>query len=328
MTVLCEPMLLKAAGKHSLWGGDKLIREYGKDYLEAPLAETWECSTHDNGLSIVDSGIWKGRTLKSVLKEHPEFLGSKYEKIGEIPVIVKFIDADKDLSIQVHPDDEFAAHYENGALGKAEMWYVAEALPGSKLIYGFYDNVSKKVVNEKLASGNIVELLQKIPVNSGDCFYIKPGVVHAIGKGILLVEVQEKSDLTYRLYDYGRKDKNGNQRMLHIEKALNVCCFKKSDVHDRKMRCFRYTKDVLLATICQCKYFNVKRYSANLDVKDKSPLGRESLNSFLIFVCLKGNGSIFSNNSIVKIEKGRTVFIPAGLKLKVSGCFDGLLIEC
>lgn len=328
MTTLCEPMLLKAAGKHSLWGGDKLIKEYGKDYLEAPLAETWECSTHDNGLSIVDSGIWKGRTLKSILKEHPEFLGKKYEKLGEIPVIVKFIDAAKDLSVQVHPDDEFAAHYENGALGKAEMWYVAEALPESKLIYGFYDNVSRKIVNEKLASGNIVELLQKISVNAGDYFYIKPGVIHAIGKGILLVEVQEKSDITYRLYDYDRKDENGKRRILHIEKALNVCRFEKSDLHARKMRCFVYEKNTLITTICRNRYFDVKRYSVNVDEKDERLLSSGDVNSFLILVCLRGRGYILNDNLALMIEKGRTVFIPAGLKLKVSGCFDGLLVEC
>ena len=166
MTIPCEPMLLKAAGKHSLWGGDKLRREYGKEYLEAPLSETWECSTHNNGLSIVDSGIFKGETLKLVLKEHPEFLGTKYSKIGELPILVKFIDAARDLSVQVHPDDEYAARYENGALGKTEMWYVVEALPGSKLIYGFYDSVDENIVREKLASGNIVGILQKIPVKA------------------------------------------------------------------------------------------------------------------------------------------------------------------
>ena len=327
MTTLCEPMLLKAAGKHSLWGGDKLIKEYGKDYLEAPLAETWECSTHENGLSYVDSGIWKGWTLKSVFKEHPEFFGSKYSGSGELPILVKFIDAAKDLSVQVHPNDEYAAKYENGSLGKTEMWYIAEAEPGSCLFYGFYDKVNKEVVRKKIQTGNIDEILQKIPVKTGDVFYIPPGTVHALGHGILAVEIQESSNLTYRLFDYNRIDKYGRKRELHIEKALKVCNFSKCYYIDKIGKIRKYINGSERRMLCLCPYFVVEKITINgmnysVDIKISN-------SSFLIFVCLSGCGTLKFYSGDMRISKGRTYFVPAGNGvISVCGIVKILKISC
>lgn len=327
MTALCEPMLLKAAGKHSLWGGDKLVIEYGKDYLEAPLAETWECSTHENGLSYVDSGIWKGRTLKSVLKEHPEFLGSKYSGSGELPILVKFIDAAKDLSVQVHPNDEYAAKYENGSLGKTEMWYIAEAEPESCLFYGFYDKVNKEVVRKKIQTGNIEEILQKIPVKKGDIFYIPPGTVHALGHGILAVEIQESSNLTYRLFDYNRIDKYGRKRELHIEKALMVCNFDKSSSEHIFGKIRKYRKRCERTLLCSCPYFCVEKITLNnTDICiNAGVIG----SVFSILICLSGFGKIKTNLSEINISKGDTVFIPAKCDdVRLSGEVQSLKIYC
>ena len=308
MTTPCEPMLLKAAGKHSLWGGDKLIKEYGKNYLEAPLAETWECSTHENGLSYVDSGIWKGRTLKSVLKEHPEFLGSKYASTGELPILIKFIDANKDLSIQVHPNDTFASRYEHGALGRTEMWYVVEAVPGSHLIYGFYDDVNESLVREKISSKQVIKLLNKIPVTKGDVFYIKPGTVHALCGGCLVVEVQQNSDLTYRLYDYDRVDEKGRKRSLQIDKALSVCNFTKQNCRQRKLRIFKFWQGFEEVLLCSCPFFIVTKYVINT----KNNIIRSNGNSGTILVCVNGScmlGGIEGDSKILR--KGNTVFVPA-----------------
>lgn len=328
MTTLCEPMLLKAAGKHSLWGGDKLIKEYGKDYLESPLAETWECSTHENGLSYVDSGIWKGRTLKSVLKEHPEFLGSKYSNLGELPIIVKFIDANKDLSVQVHPNDEYAARYENGSRGKTEIWYVVEAEEQSQLIYGFYDNVSESIVREKLSDGNILDLLQKVPVKKGDVFYIAPGTVHALCGGVLVVEVQESSDLTYRLYDYDRLDKNGKKRLLQIDKACRICNYKKSNNRFKRTKKYCYYKCGMISTICQCVYFKIVRLVCRNTDGDLLRIP-PAIDSFLVLICLTGEGIIRTDTNDLMFKKGDTIFIPYGIKnASVLGKCDLISVSC
>ena len=316
MTTLCEPMLLKAAGKHSLWGGDKLIKEYGKDYLKAPLAETWECSTHENGLSYVDSGIWKGRTLKSVLKEHPEFLGSKYSSSGDLPVLIKFIDANKDLSVQVHPNDEYAARYENGARGKTEMWYVVEAAQGSQLIYGFYDNVSENIVREKIATGKLMEILQKVPVNEGDVFFIPPGTVHALCGGVIVVEVQESSDLTYRLYDFDRCDNNGKKRELHIDKALEICNYYKQNAKKNNLRVFSYKKGIGNVELCWCNFFVIDRKTFYV----KEDVCIENKHNFCIYICICGNGFLKWETKCLSVTKGDTIFIPATLRnFKISG---------
>ena len=328
MTTLCEPMLLKAAGKHSLWGGDKLIKEYGKDYLEAPLAETWECSTHENGLSYVDSGIWKGRTLKSVLKEHPEFLGSKYSSSGELPILIKFIDAHKDLSVQVHPDDKYAAQYENGARGKTEMWYVVDAEPQSRLIYGFYNDVNEVIVRKKLSDGKLLDLLQKVPVKKGDIFYITPGTVHALCGGVVVVEVQESSDLTYRLYDYDRLDINGKKRSLQIDKACKVCNYTMSKYRFHKPQKYSYCRHGMISTLCQCNYFRVNRLVCRTADSNlfNIPL---PIDSFLVLICLSGSGLIRTWTKNLIIKKGDAVFIPYGIKsASILGRCDLISINC
>lgn len=331
MTTLCEPMLLKAAGKHSLWGGDKLIKEYGKDYLKAPLAETWECSTHDNGLSIIDSGIWKGHTLKSVLKEHPEFLGSKYSGSGELPILIKFIDAHKDLSVQVHPDDEYAARYENGVRGKTEMWYVIDAEPQSRLIYGFYDDVNESIVREKLSDGKLLDLLQKVPVKRGDVFYITPGTVHALCGGVIVVEVQENSDLTYRLYDYDRLDQSGHKRSLQIDNACRVCDYTKKR-KKKQAKVYRYKKNGMILVLCHCLYFNVIKIVSNCGI-DRYEHGLSlamPFDTFSVFICVAGRGVIKMNDKIINVAKGNTIFVPSAIrKVVFGGCgFEVLHVWC
>ena len=187
---LNSPMLLAPAGKDYLWGGRRLAGEYGKELSLEPLAETWECSTHPDGLSVIASGAYRGRTLAEALREQPQWLGT-HPKSGEgLPVLIKFIDAAKDLSIQVHPDDAYALVHE-GQAGKTEMWYVLEAEPQASLIYGFSHDMEEERLLRSLEQGTLFTHLQRVPVQKDDVFMILPGTVHAIGGGVLLAEIQE-----------------------------------------------------------------------------------------------------------------------------------------
>ena len=213
------PMLLAPCGKDYLWGGTRLKELFGKNLDMTPLAETWECSVHPDGPSTVQNGLFAGKTLKEVLDAHPEFLGTKGNPADGLPLLVKFIDAAKDLSIQVHPDDAFAKEFE-GSRGKAEMWYVLKAAEGAKIVLGFEHRVNEAILREARKKGDFRRHLHYIPVKAGDSFFVPPGTVHAIGAGIILAEVQESSNLTYRVYDYDRMGADGKMRKLHLEKAF------------------------------------------------------------------------------------------------------------
>ena len=217
-----EPFLLAPAGKDYLWGGTRLRDDFAKNLPLDPLAETWECSTHPDGPSRVVTGPFAGQLLPQVLHEHPEFLGTHPRTKGELPILVKLIDAKNDLSVQVHPNDAYAKEHEHGSLGKTEMWYVLDAAPGTTLVYGLRRPMTRQQVRDSLRAGTIEKYLQKVPVKRDEVFFMPAGCIHAIGAGALIVEVQQSSNLTYRLYDYGRLDKSRQPRPLHIEKALDV----------------------------------------------------------------------------------------------------------
>lgn len=194
-----QPFMLSPSGKDYLWGGNRLNEDFAKGIDLFPLAETWECSTHPDGPSMITTGKFAGQTLSNVIKAHPEFLGTHPKAEDGLPILIKFIDAKKDLSVQVHPDDDYAREYENGSLGKSEMWYVLDATKDAKLIYGFYHDMDEETVRKSLADGTIEKYLQKVSVQKDDVFFIPAGQVHAVGAGALIAEIQENSNLTYRL---------------------------------------------------------------------------------------------------------------------------------
>ena len=217
------PFLLRPVGKDYLWGGERLKTAYHKQIDLTPLAETWECSTHPDGCSVVDSGAAAGKPLRTVLQEHPEYLGTYANPEGELPILIKLIDAKKDLSVQVHPNDDYAARVENGKLGKTEAWLILDAPEGSQLVYGIKPGTTLDTLRAACEQGAAVEpLLRRVTVHPGDVCFIPAGCVHAIGAGIMLYEIQQSSDITYRFYDWDRVDKNGNRRELHLQKALDV----------------------------------------------------------------------------------------------------------
>lgn len=316
---LNKPFLLKPSGKDYLWGGNRLNDDFTKDLNMVPLAETWECSTHPNGPSYIASGQFEGRTLREVIQSHPEYLGLHSESKGDLPVLVKLIDAYDDLSVQVHPDDEYANANENGQSGKTEMWYVLDASDDAHIIYGLNTSVSKKTMREALDTDSVEKLLKRIPIEKDDIFIIPAGTIHSICKGALIAEIQENSDLTYRLYDYNRIDKDGNRRELQIDKALDVANLAALETPKQPLRLLKYRPGVASELLARCKYFEVHRMIVNTELKQKVAYQSDEM-SFRVLLCISGCGIIRFDDEILDIYKGDCVFVPASsMELLIHG---------
>lgn len=316
------PFLLLPAGKDYLWGGTRLRDDFSKNLDCEPLAETWECSTHPDGPSMVRSGEYAGQLLTHVLKAHPEFIGTHPQMAEGLPVLIKFIDAKKDLSVQVHPDDTYAKIHEKGSLGKTEMWYVVEASKKAHLVYGFVHDMDQESVRKSLKQETLERYLQKVPVKKGDLFFIPAGRVHAICSGCLVAEVQESSNVTYRLYDYNRTDKYGNKRELHIEKALEVADLKGSATPRQPMKTVRFYKGAMIESLCQCKYFQTEKITLDTQRCRELAWFQAGENSFHVLLCLEGCGMIKweSNDEGMNFFRGDCIFVPAD---SVEYCLHG-----
>ena len=305
-----KPMLLRPTGKDYLWGGRRLNDEFEKNIDLSPLAETWECSTHSDGPSYVVGGEHDGMGLDEVLKEHPEYLGTHPNTKNGLPILIKLIDAKSDLSVQVHPSDEYAMEHENGQLGKTEMWYVLDATKDAKLVYGLNRNMSKERMKSAIDSGTLSRYLQTVPIKKGDLFFIEAGTIHAIGAGALIAEIQENSNLTYRLYDYDRVDKNGRKRELHIDKALEVARLKSSAEPKQPLRVLKYRQGVASELLCRCKYFEVYRMIVNTERRQDVRYKADSV-SFKVLLCVNGCGTICYSGESINFYKGDCIFVPA-----------------
>lgn len=323
------PFLLSPAGKDYLWGGNRLNEDFSKAIEMSPLAETWECSVHSDGLSMVASGEHKGRTLKDVLAQHPEYMGENHAGRGELPILIKFIDAKADLSVQVHPDDVYARRYENGSRGKSEMWYVLDARKDAKLVYGFCRNMDRQTLRQSIEAGTIEKYLQKFPVHRDDVFFIPAGQVHAIGAGVLLVEIQESSNLTYRLYDYNRLDKDGKLRPLHIDKAVEVADLKGGAELKQPMRVLKFKRGYATELLCRCKYFQTERMLLNTERWRDGASFQTDVNSFKVLLCTEGVGSLTGEKERIQFIKGDCIFVPAVSEpLRLHGKAQLLIVEC
>ncbi len=325
-----KPIPLRPIGKDYLWGGERLKNEYNKEELTlSPLAETWECSVHPEGESVVAAGKFKGRTLASVLEENPQFLGTKALERGEksLPIMVKLIDAAQDLSVQVHPDDDYAQRVESER-GKTEMWYVLDAKEDTKIVYGFEHVVTQDILRKAVESGTLSKHLHYTPVRKGDVFLIQAGTVHAIGAGALIAEIQENSNVTYRLYDYNRKDKEGRLRPLHLDRAVEVMNMmadrkRRAKVKERNVRYYPgYSRELL----CRCRYFETELICLNgqceIVVSDAS---------FQVLLCTRGRGEIYSEGVAepLAFQQGDCFFLPAGMgRLSVKGKAELLKVRC
>ena len=320
-----EVLKMQPCGKDYLWGGTRLRNEYGKKIDLTPLAETWECSVHPDGPSVIANGEFKGQSLEEVLKQHPEYLGIKV-KNGELPVLVKFIDAKQDLSVQVHPDDEYAREHE-GDNGKTEMWYVIDAEEGSSLIYGFKHKVTEEILRKAVETGTLDKHLQKVEVHKGDTCYVPAGTVHGIGAGILMAEIQESSNVTYRVYDYDRVDKNGKKRELHFDKAVRVMNMEVAPDVKQNPRLVKHYPGCSRELLCRCKYFEAERIQVT---KGFTFSVREE--SFQVLMCLDGYGQVETMDAEqrpMRFCKGETMFLPARIgRCLVVGDATVLKIRC
>ena len=308
--------------KDYLWGGDKLKGMFGRDNGGKKISESWEVSVHPDG----ESGC-EGGTLSGYLAANPKAVDPEG---SPLPVLIKYIDAAQNLSVQVHPDDDYAREHENGSLGKTEMWYVMDATKDARLIYGFYHDIDKETLRQSLEQGTVEKYLQKVPVKKDDVFYIEAGTVHAIGAGALIAEVQESSNLTYRMYDYNRVDKYGRHRELHIEKALEVANLHGSAEPRQPMRVLRYKKGCASELLCRCKYFQVERQLINTERYREMADIRTGSNSFQVLLCIGGCGVLFEENGeSLNFFKGDCLFLPAdSVPLKIHGRAQMLKVSC
>jgi mannose-6-phosphate isomerase len=274
---------------------------------------------------VIANGEFKGQALSTVLKQYPEYLGTKV-KNGELPVLVKFIDAKQDLSVQVHPDDAYAKEHE-GDNGKTEMWYVIDAEEGASLIYGFKHKVTEEILRKAVETGTLDRHLQKVRVHKGDTYFVPAGMVHGIGAGILMAEIQESSNVTYRVYDYDRIDKNGQKRELHFEKAVQVMNMNAVSDIKQKLKLIKHYPGCSRELLCRCKYFESERIQVT---KGFSFSVREE--SFQVLMCLDGYGQVEtmdSDQKPMRFCKGETIFLPAGIgRCLVVGDAAVLKIRC
>lgn len=294
-------------GKNYIWGGERLKNEFGKQLDISPLAECWECSTHPDGVSnaiLMDGTVVP---LIDLLKENPHYLGKHASAFGELPIIIKYIDANENLSIQVHPNDEYAMKYEEQH-GKNEFWYIVDATEGAEFIYGLEHPVSSQQLKASIKEGDIEKHLHKVHPKNGDSFFVSAGTVHAIGQGNLIVEVQQTSNVTYRLYDYNRKNSNGEKRELQIEKALAVLNYDVQTDRLKKPKYVIYHNGFSEEELCDCSFFKIRKIVVS-DVF-RFPVKRDS---FTVFVCTSGMVNIADEDgiTIMTISKGESVFVPA-----------------
>ena len=301
------PLMFQPILKDKIWGGEKLKHFFNKDSYSKKLGESWEISTVPNDVSIVSNGDLKGQSLQEIVINYKsQLLGDKnWNRFGEeFPLLIKFIDAKEDLSIQLHPNDKLAKERHN-SFGKTEMWYVMQADEDANLIVGFNKKVDKENYLKHLEEKTLTEILNFDKVREGDTYIIEAGRIHAIGAGVLLAEIQQTSDVTYRVYDWDRANVEGDERELHNDMAIDAIDFKmKND--------FRvdYNEQKNISNkLVNCPYFSTNFIEINSEIEKQN-----TYDSFIIYICVDGNVEIITEVSTENISKGETVLIPAGIE--------------
>lgn len=315
-----EILKLNPVYKDYIWGGTRLRDEFKMETDMDPVAEGWMLACHKDGMNTIDGGRYDGKTLKEVIDENGEIkiLGKNSEKFAYFPILIKIIDAKDNLSIQVHPDDAYAKRVEH-EFGKTEIWYVLDADEGAELIYGFKEKISKDEFRKAIESNTLPEVLNSVKVHKGDLFFIEAGTVHAIGKGTLIAEIQQNSNSTYRVYDYGRLGKDGKPRELHIDKAVDVTVTEPPKYGTKPQGEPKKITGGTEQLLTECDLFTVYRY----DCADKIELtaGEDSFNHLLI---VDGSGKICGRDFV----KGDSFFVPAGYgRYELSGKAEIILTK-
>ncbi len=287
---------LKPAFKDYIWGGNKIKKMFGKDFPGDILAESWELSAHPDGSSVVSNGEFAGFSFPDYLiKAGKGVLGKNCDRFDDFPILIKFIDAKKNLSIQVHPDDEYALKHEHQN-GKTECWFIADAEDGAGIYYGLKEQLTKEEFSKRIEDGSLIDCLRFIPVKKGELYFIPSGTLHSIASGTLIVEIQQNSNVTYRVYDYGRTGTDGLPRPLHIRQALDV-----TDLSG-KMPAFDFGSH-----LADCKYFTVDALRP-----DENPFITAGEDSFCSLLVIEGSGLIQSDQEELSFRAGDSLFLPAG----------------
>lgn len=306
-----EPLFLNPVFQERIWGGTKLRTLFGYDTPSDQTGECWAVSAHPNGQSTIRNGEFAGIKLGDLWKEHQELFQSESKVF---PLLTKLLDASDDLSVQVHPDDAYAGEHENGELGKTECWYIVDAEPGAEIIYG-HEAESKEQLTAWIEQGKWEELLTRIKVKPGDFYYVPSGTIHALGKGIVVLETQQSSDTTYRVYDYNRKDNKGNTRELHLEKAIDV-----TSIPQRYAPVERETRmngETEITNFVSNDFFTVQKWEVN------GPSAFEAAKSYRIFSAISGEGELEADGNTYKIHKGDHFILPVGFgPFKLNGSIE------
>lgn len=303
-----EPLFLKPVFQEKIWGGSRLRSVFGFDIPNDKIGEDWAISAHPHGVSVVENGPFKGWKLDDLWKEHKELFGHPTEPV--FPLLIKILDAEDDLSVQVHPDDAYGMAHE-GELGKTECWYIIDAEPGAEIIYGHHAKTREELA-EMIQDSRWDDLLKKVPVKKGDFFYVPSGTIHAIGKGIMILETQQSSDTTYRVYDYNRKDDQGNTRELHIQQSVDVTTVpaKAPELQIKEIR----QGNSSIVTYVETEFFNVYEW----DIKGITSFKKQA--PYTLMTVIDGAGELVIDNQTYPLEKGTSAILPSDItEWKVQG---------
>ncbi len=305
------PLLMRPISKEILWGGDKLKKEYAKTAPFEKIAESWELTVRNDGMSVIANGPYAGMSLEKYISlGRTEILGTNCKKYDRFPLLIKFIDAADNLSVQVHPDDAYALPNEN-EFGKTEMWYIMDAEPGAKLVYGLAEGCTLDEFAEAVKEGCVEEKLNYVEVHRGEVYFIPSGQVHAIGAGILIAEIQQNSNITYRVYDYNRRQSDGSLRQLHTEKALDVINIRTDEeIEEIRLALTKTSVKKKYETLCECEYFTSRKYSTS---KENVAVIHVDDTSFVSILVLESeDGHLEMVDEILPLHRGDSYFIPAG----------------
>lgn len=292
-----EPLFLESVLKERIWGGTTLHDVFGYDLPSDKVGEYWAISAHPNGPSTIKNGQYKGMTLDQLWEKHRELFGGAKEEV--FPLLTKVLDANDDLSVQVHPDDTYGLAHE-GELGKTECWYIMDAKEGAEIVYGHHAK-TKKELETMIREGKWDELLQRIKVKKGDFFFVPSGTIHAIGAGIMILETQQSSDTTYRLYDYNRKDDTGNLRELHIQQSVDVTTVPHVDATKEKE--IETLENVEITTYAKTDFFNVFQW----DIKGKAAF--KATAPYTLVSVLEGEGTLSVESGNFPLIKGSNILL-------------------
>lgn len=297
-----EPLFMQPVFQEKIWGGNRLHTVFGFDLPSDKIGEDWAISAHPHGRSVILNGTYQGMTLDQLWSEHKELFGQPSEEV--FPLLIKILDAEDDLSVQVHPDDEYGKQHA-GELGKTECWYIIDANPGAEIIYG-HQAKTKEELTQMIQEGRWDDLLKRVPVKKGDFFFVPSGTIHAIGKGIMILETQQSSDTTYRVYDYDRKDDQGNTRELHIQQSIDVTTVPAStpQLAVKEIR----KGNSALTTYLETEFFNVYEWQV------KGELTIDAKGPYTLMTVIEGFGYLVVDGKEYELKMGTSCIIPNGIQ--------------